>query len=125
MKIKHIDIYNLSTGGDLDLEFTIEDDNGYPVDLAGASIVAVVKQYVDSETQYDLAAVSSGSPETSLTVTIPEVLIGELAHFLHTYYVFVDDELAVYGLLRPDQEYHNQLVESASRSISDEYDSPR
>ena len=125
MKIKHIDIYNLSTGGDLDLEFTIEDDNGYHVDLAGASIVAVVKQYVDSETQYDLAAVSSGSPETSLTVTIPEVLIGELAHFLHTYYVFVDDELAVYGLLRPDQEYHNQLVESASRSISDEYDSPR
>ena len=48
-------------------------------------------------------------------ITITAGAISEMQHFIHTYYLMIDDEIAAFGTLRPTQEYHNVLVTSPNR----------
>lgn len=135
--MKQVNIYDLSLETDYEWSIYLTDRNGYPLDLTGKTMSAKVVAFNDSIYEYT-AAVELGDMPISFNddnlvfegdafyikadpingivqLTITAGAISEMQHFIHTYYLMVDDEIVAFGTLRPTQEYHNILVTSPNR----------
>lgn len=136
--MKQIDIYDIVPGNDYSWDIYLTNRNGYPLDLTGKTLTVKVSAFNDSI--YEYAAAVSGeplelavgddllvldglelyitaTPSTGLvTITLTADVIDKVSEFIHTYYLQIDDDIEVFGLIRPLQEHIKQPFDSPSDS---------